>query len=121
MCIISTTDAGASTCGDEFMLVVPSIGETRVARRAYIVHAIGAGTCLRLNPKPRRLLLHPHPNDGRLAPGPPTSSVVIAAGPVDGRHLVRGVEYFFKQHATFHEVFKTICVVTSSGQLPEDK
>ena len=73
------------------MLVVPSIGETRVARRAYIVHAIGAGTCLRLNPKPRRLLLHPHPNDGRLAPGPPTSSVVIAAGPVDGRHLVRGV------------------------------
>ena len=22
------------------------------------------------------------------------------------------VEYFFKQHATFHEVFKTICVVT---------
>ena len=30
-------------------------------------------------------------SDGRLAPGPPTSSVVIAAGPVDGRHLVRGV------------------------------
>eukprot|EP00964_Phaeocystis_antarctica_P078321 scaffold48711_cov44-Phaeocystis_antarctica.AAC.1 len=26
-----------------------------------------------------------------LAPGPPTSSVVIAAGTVDGRHLVRGV------------------------------
>ena len=26
-----------------------------------------------------------------LAPGPPTSSVVIAAGKVDGRHLVRGV------------------------------
>ena len=39
----------------------PSIEETRVARRAYIVHAIGAGTCLRLNPKPRRLLLHRHP------------------------------------------------------------
>jgi hypothetical protein len=38
-----------------------SIEETRVARRAYIVHAIGAGSCLRLNPKPRRLLLHRHP------------------------------------------------------------
>ena len=31
------------------------------------------------------------------------------------------VEYFFKQHATFHEVFKTICVVTCRPLLPAGK
>ena len=41
------------------------------------------------------------------------------------------VDYSFKQHATFHEGLKTICIVLcrpllpagkmSSGQLPDDK
>ena len=65
-----------------------------------------------------------------LAPGPPTSSVVIAAGTVDGRHLVRGVLLQAARHLprglqdnlrSTLQASPTSRQDVSSGQLPDDK